>query len=179
MFGWLGWTRPHTGATRFESSPQIPRINPAPRCTPGCCLLLPHHHELLSRAVQQCQKCEQSPPDTAMTHLAAATTPATPSGRTATHRTTRKPFSFPGDFGLLSLLLPGRRCQTKQDSLSSIYFHLLQPLKKTTPMKFSINKESQSQSFEVPRMRWGPITLWQLLSSTVSKMMEGVSAHPR
>lgn len=37
-----------------------------------------HHHELLSRGVEQCQKCEQSPPDTPMTHLAAATTPATP-----------------------------------------------------------------------------------------------------
>ena len=63
-----------------------------------------HHHELLNRGAQQCQKwlcnrekqasVSRSPPDTAMAYLAAAAVPATLSGDTATHRAMRKSFLY-------------------------------------------------------------------------------------
>lgn len=67
-----------------------------------CCSL--HHHQLLTRGAEQCQKrrcnrekqasLSRSPPDTAMTYLAAAAVPAALSGHTETHGATRKSFLY-------------------------------------------------------------------------------------
>lgn len=118
-----------------------------------------HCHRLLNRGAEQCQKwlCERekqaslsrSPPDAAVTYLAAAASvPAAFSGHTVTYRTTRKSFLYfqeglwapspfagwhPAALNTCTSRTAGRRCQTKQDSLSSVYIHRQQPLKKTTP----------------------------------------------
>lgn len=143
-------TRQHTGEPRLRAVPKFPdsSLPFAAHLAVASCSHH-HHHELLSRSAERAKTVSRAPRLPLHTWLL----PPLQQLPLDTQQSTGPPenhSSFQGDFGLLPCCwlapcsaqhMAGRRCQTKQDS--SIYFCLLQPLKKTTPdLKISINKES-------------------------------------
>lgn len=99
-------TRQHTGEPRLRAVPKFPDSSLPFAAHLAVASCSHHHHELLSRSAERAKTVSRAPRHS-LTHLAAATTPAAPSGHTAIHRTTRKSFLFPGGFWAPSLLLAG------------------------------------------------------------------------